>query len=122
MNQIGIALVALAIGLAVGVVLVTMRKPRPGSAVDGSLAVVEARLQAQSAEIRRIADAAATRDLAGEQLRSGLDGARRVLDELNVREQERRRVDTESREVIKRLSTVLAGGSSKGRAGENVLR
>ena len=29
---------------------------------------------------------------------------------------------TEGREVIKRLSTVLAGGASKGRGGENVLR
>jgi DNA recombination protein RmuC len=41
---------------------------------------------------------------------------------LSVREEDRRRVETEGREVIKRLSTVLAGGATKGRAGENVLR
>ena len=83
---------------------------------------MEARLEAQSAELRRIADAAGTRDLAGEQLRSGLEGARRALEELSLREQERRQADVEGREVVKRLSTVLAGGASKGRAGENVLR
>ena len=39
-----------------------------------------------------------------------------------MREQERRGTDAEHREVVRRLSTVLAGGASKGRAGENVLR
>ncbi len=39
-----------------------------------------------------------------------------------MREQERRGAEVEHREVIKRLSTVLAGGASKGRNGENVLR
>ncbi|HEX6131143.1 MAG TPA: DNA recombination protein RmuC, partial [Actinomycetota bacterium] len=71
---------------------------------------------------RRLADAAAQRDLAGEQLRDGLEGARRALDELRLREQERRVRDDEHREVVRRLATVLAGGASKGRAGEHVLR
>ena len=72
--------------------------------------------------MRRLADAALGRELAGEQLRAGLDGARRVLDEMRIREQERGSSEAEYREVIRRLSTVLAGGASKGRAGENVLR
>ncbi|MGH2594559.1 MAG: DNA recombination protein RmuC [Actinomycetota bacterium] len=124
MHQIGIALVASAIGIAAGAVIITLRKPKVirAAAVDTPLAVVEARLAAQSAELRRIADAATTRDLAGEQLRAGLDGARRALQELSLREEERRHVESEGREVIKRLSTVLAGGASKGRGGENVLR
>jgi DNA recombination protein RmuC len=124
MHQFGIVLVASATGVAVGALIVVLRKPaRIGAgAADTPLAVVEARLAAQSAELRRIADAATTRDLAGEQLRAGLDGARRALQELGLREEERRRVETEGREVIKRLSTVLAGAASKGRAGENVLR
>ena len=42
--------------------------------------------------------------------------------ELTVREQERRGTEAEQREVVRRLSTVLAGGASKGRAGEHVLR
>ena len=124
MGQIGIALVALAVGIGVGAVLVALRKPRTSGlkAGDTPLAVVEARLEAQSAELRRIADSAVNRDLAGEQLRAGLDGARRALEELSLREQERREADVEGREVVRRLSTVLAGGASKGRAGENVLR
>lgn len=122
MNQIGIALVALAAGVGVGAMVVVLRKPRSGGVLDTPLAVVQARLEAQSAELRRIADTAAARDVAGQELRAGLDGARRVLEELSLREQERRQADTEGREVIKRLSTVLAGGASKGRAGENVLR
>jgi DNA recombination protein RmuC len=51
-----------------------------------------------------------------------MDGARRALDELRTRDQERRATDGEQREVIRRLATVLAGGASKGRAGEQVLR
>lgn len=51
-----------------------------------------------------------------------MSGARRALEELAVREQERRARQAEESEVIRRLSTVLAGGASKGRAGENVLR
>ncbi len=122
MDTIGIALVTAALGIALGVIVSAARKPRRTAGVDGSLAVVQARLEAQSAELRRIADATATRDLASEQLRAGLDGARRALDELGTREQERRRTEAESRDVIKRLSTVLAGGSSKGRSGEHILR
>jgi DNA recombination protein RmuC len=123
MDQLGIALVALAVGVAAGVMVVVVRKPAIADGVaDTPLAVVEARLETQSAELRRIADAAGGRDLASEQIRSGLEGARRALEELSLREQERRQADIEGREVVKRLSTVLAGGASKGRAGENVLR
>jgi DNA recombination protein RmuC len=48
--------------------------------------------------------------------------ARHALDELRIRDQERRAREGEHAEVVRRLATVLAGGSSKGRAGENVLR
>src|SRR3954468_6202442 len=83
---------------------------------------VRAALDVQAAELRRLADAAAQRELTAEQLRQGLDGARRALDELRVRDQERRATDAEQRDVVRRLATVLAGGASKGRAGEHVLR
>ncbi len=123
--QIGIALLALAVGVAVGVAVAASRAsgaPGGGAAHDPTLARMETRLELQAAELRRIADAAAGRDRSAEQLRDGLEGARRVLTEIQVREEERRAVDAEHRAVIKRLSTVLAGGAAKGRAGENVLR
>lgn len=124
-TAIGFALLALMAGIGLGVAVAAWRRPRGASSASVDAAAVarlEGKLEVQSAELRRMADATATRDLAGEQLRSGLDGARRALEELSVREQERRSTDSEQREVIKRLSTVLAGGASKGRSGENVLR
>src|SRR5207253_11376829 len=46
----------------------------------------------------------------------------RALEELRTHEQDRRAADGEQREVDRRLATVLAGGASKGRAGEFILR
>jgi hypothetical protein len=117
--QIGIALIALALGIAAGVAI-AVRRARP--IPDLAAARVEARLDVQAAELRRLADGAAGGELTAEQLRAGLDGARRALEELTIRDQERRAADQEQREVVRRLSTVLAGGASQGRAGENVLR
>jgi hypothetical protein len=108
---------ALAVGLLAGLALAVRR--REGS---GGTPALQAHLEVQAAELRRLADAAAQRELGAEQLRQGVDGARRALEELRVREQERRAADAEQREVVRRLATVLAGGASKGRAGEHVLR
>jgi hypothetical protein len=123
--QIGIALLALAVGVAAGAAIAARRRhgatPAPPSD-ETALARMEGRLELQAAELRRIADASAGRDLASEQLREGIDGARRALAEIQVREEDRRTVEAEHREVVRRLSTVLAGGAAKGRAGENVLR
>ena len=127
-EQIGIVVLALIVGLVGGVALVTLRRPpgAPTAARSADEAVASARIQgqleSQAAELRRIADATAGRDVAGQQLREGLEAARRGLEQLHVRDQERRVVEEEHREVVRRLSTVLAGGASKGRAGENLLR
>ena len=112
-----VSLAAATIGLLGGLAIALWK--RPGGGDDGDL---RAQLALQSAELRRLADAAAQRELSAEQLRQGLDGARRSLEELRVRDQERRVTDGEQREVVRRLATVLAGGASKGRAGEHVLR
>ncbi len=122
MEQVGIALVALTLGLAAGAAVMFRRGSGPAQVPRDTFALVEAKLEAQSAELRRLADSAVGRELAGDQLRTGLDGARRTLEAIQLRDAERQRVDADQREVIKRLSTVLAGGAAKGRAGENVLR
>ena len=111
------ALAAAIIGLLAGLTIALAK--RPAATADADLG---RQLEVQASELRRLADAAAQRELASEQLRQGLEGARRALDELRTREQERRATDGEHRDVIRRLATVLAGGSSKGRAGEHVLR
>jgi DNA recombination protein RmuC len=119
MTEVGIALVALAAGLGVGVAIAALRRPG-GSAADAGR--LEARLEVQSAELRRLADAAAARDGGTDQVRAEIASARRALESLQIRDEERRASDGESRDVVRRLATVLAGGAGKGRAGENVLR
>lgn len=111
------SLAAVIVGIVVGLAMALRRRPPIGPGVD-----LHRQLETQAAELRRIADATAQRELASEQLRDGLDGARRALEELRTRDQERRATDLEQREVIRRLATVLAGGATKGRAGEQVLR
>lgn len=119
MEQVGYVALALALGLGAGIAIAARRS---GPVAEGVSSGIEARLEVQAAEMRRLADAANARDAAGEHLRASLEAARRALHEMQVREQERRTDDAEQREVVRRLATVLAGGASKGRAGENVLR
>jgi len=116
MTELVLVVLALGIGIALGVT--ASRQRRPAANAPG----VEAQLQLQAAEIRRLADGAAAREGSAEHLRSDVAGARRALEALAVREEERRERDRESWEVVRRLSTVLAGGATKGRAGENLLR
>ena len=117
-DTVAIALVASLVGLLIGSALVAWRRPGP----DGPSLALRQQMEVQSAELRRIGDLALQRDLAGEQLRQGMEGARRALEELRTREEERRGTDIEQREVVRRLATVLAGGAAKGRPGEHVLR
>lgn len=120
MSQLGFAIVGLAVGVALALGVIAFRRREEG-AVDGTDRL-EARLEVQTSELRRLADASSNRDGQADRLRDELGAARRVLEELSTRERERREQESEAWVVIRRLSTVLAGGSSKGRAGENVLR
>ncbi len=116
---IGLALVALVAGIVAGAGLA--RRSGSGSGPDPGFGRLEARLEVQLAELRRLADGANARDLTTEQMRAGLDGARRALEELRSRDRERQQGDNDQREIVRRLATVLAGAGATGRAGENVL-
>ena len=121
MDGLGYALVGLAVGVALGAaVMLTRRRGATDGGAD--LTRLEARLEVQSAELRRLADAGSVRDGDAERIRGELAGARQALQELALRDEERRERERDSWQVVQRLSTVLAGGSAKGRAGENVLR
>src|SRR3990172_1077880 len=61
MNELGFALVGLTIGAVVALGILTVRRGPPAAS-----ATLEARLDAQSAEIRRLADASGVRDGAAE--------------------------------------------------------
>ena len=104
-----VSLAAVTIGVLAGLAIALWK--RPVEEVDAAL---RGQLAVQSAELRRLADAAAQRELKAEQLRQGLDGARRSLEELRVRDQERRVTDGEQREVVRRLATVLGGWRIEG--------
>jgi DNA recombination protein RmuC len=124
MSEMGIALVALGVGVAVGTVVALRYRLGDGPVggpPDRSL-VLEGKLDAQAAELRRLADAARAQDGEDARLRQELRAARQAVEALRIRDEERRGREAEHAEVVRRLSTVLAGGSSKGRAGENVLR
>ena len=120
METFGYVALALAAGLGIGAT-VAVASRRPGQP-PADTARIEARLEVQSAELRRLADGATVQDGGAERVRSELAGARRALEMLALKDEERRERERESWEVVRRLSTVLAGGASKGRAGENVLR
>jgi DNA recombination protein RmuC len=122
MEQLGYVVIALAAGVAIGAAAVAWRARHQAFGPGAGAAVLDAKVDAQAAELRRLADAAVSRELTTEQLRQGLDHARRTLETLSVREEERRQIDAEQREVVRRVATVLTGGASKGRPGENVLR
>jgi DNA recombination protein RmuC len=117
MREIGFALVGLAIGAALAAAALGVRR---GARVRAPR--LEARLEVQAAELRRLADAAATRDAAGERVHAELAAARRALEDLAVRDRERRQRERESADVVRRLTAVLSGAGRSGRAGENVLR
>src|SRR5919109_1019321 len=120
METFGYVVLALAVGLSIGAA-VAISSRRPGQP-PADTARIEARLEVQAAELRRLADGATVQDGGAERVRSELAGARRALEMLALKDEERRERERESWEVVRRLSSVLAGGASKGRAGENVLR
>jgi hypothetical protein len=120
MELFWVGVAALAVGLAVGTVLTQRRRvtepdPGPGIALEGWF-------EAHAAELRRLADAGASRDETGERLRTEVQAARQAIDVLRLRDEQRREVDAQHAEVVRRLASVMAGGAGKGRAGENVLR
>ncbi len=121
MDGLGYALVGLALGVALGAAAMVSRR-RPAQEGAGDVSRLEARFEIQAAELRRLADAGSARDGDAERIRAELAGARQALQELALRDDERRQREQEYSLVVGRLSTVLAGGSAKGRAGENVLR
>jgi hypothetical protein len=125
MQQAILVMAVLAIGVCATLVLVRALGRGPNGAERGDdVAADRLRLtiEAQSAEIRRLSDAEARRDLGGEQLRTEVLAFREALSDLRTREQERRAREERGWETLHRVSSVLAGGQRTGRASENVLR
>jgi hypothetical protein len=92
------------------------------AAVGAARRAVDGRLAATNAELRRLGDAAVRREEGTGEVRHEIVGFRLALDQLRVREEERRVREDESWAVLHRVASVLAGGQRTGRAGENVVR
>ncbi|GIU98578.1 MAG: hypothetical protein KatS3mg014_0194 [Actinomycetota bacterium] len=123
----GAVIVGILVGAALGALAAwaVVRARREAGTAGGDLSRLEAllqgRLEAQAAELRRLADAGVAKDADVEALRRELGEARGTLERLVTQAAERAERERESWQVVQRLSTVLAGGATKGRAGENVL-
>ncbi|HXY71228.1 MAG TPA: DNA recombination protein RmuC [Actinomycetota bacterium] len=122
MHTAVIALAALAVGACLSLALVQVVRPAGRRDRRDDPRGIERLLEAQSAELRRLCDADARRDLGGERLRDEVASFRESLSVLQAREQERRAREEQGWETLQRVSSVLAGGQRSGRAGENVLR
>lgn len=121
-----LAVAGTAVGVWLGMWFARRDQRGPGTATAAGVDPVVAELRSvaatQSAEIRRLADAEAAGAGGADRLKTAVDHTLRAVEELRVREEQRREREGENFEVVRRLSTVLAGGTSKGRAGENVLQ
>jgi hypothetical protein len=83
---------------------------------------VHDRLGATDAELRRLGDAGLWRERGAEDMRREITGFRTALDDMRIREQERRAREEEGWATLHRVAAVLSGGQRSGRVGENVLR
>lgn len=83
--------------------------------------VLDARLAATDAEMRRLADASALGDRGAREVRLEVSAVREALDRFRVREEERREREEQAWAHLQRMSSVLSGSQRVGRAGERIL-
>lgn len=110
-----VSLAAAAAGFFIAIAL-RGRRPRPMTPE------VAAALEGHGARLDRLADALGRRGIDDDALRRGLEETQRTLDRLRARSEERRAAEETAWDALRRLETMLLGGSERGRAGENVLQ
>ncbi|HEX8098998.1 MAG TPA: DNA recombination protein RmuC [Actinomycetota bacterium] len=91
-------------------------------AVTGLGRAMENRLSVTDAELRRLADANASRQDGTVEIRQEVAAFGRLLETMQAREIERRSREEEGWAVLHRVAAVLSGAQRTGQAGENVLR
>ncbi|HYV01283.1 MAG TPA: hypothetical protein VEM93_02950, partial [Actinomycetota bacterium] len=95
MTDLGSAIVGLAVGLAVGAVLMARRGGHRSKDLLGA-SRLEARLEVQASDLRRLADSVGVRDALAERLHEEVAGARLALHDLSISERERQQRDREA--------------------------
>jgi DNA recombination protein RmuC len=113
-----VAFAALAAAAIVATVLLVLR--RPGDGPD-SAREITALVEAHGVRVERLADALGRQSLDDQAVREGVVRVRAALEEMRLQAEERRRFEERGWEAVRRLESVLVGGSARGRAGENVL-
>jgi DNA recombination protein RmuC len=83
---------------------------------------VEDRLGATDAELRRLSDVGVLRERGTDEVRREIAAFRGSLEDMRVREEERRAREEQGWTTLHRVAAVLVGGQKTGRTGENVLR
>lgn len=86
--------------------------------VSDSMKVIEGQVRTLDEIKERIARGDRTQEI----LRERLENTHRSIENLKTTYDARKKLEEESREMIKRLESVIAGSYSKGNAGENILR
>lgn len=116
MDMTSMLVVALAGVVAGFLVALALRRPEKADPALGG-AIAE-----QAAQLARLADGFGRSAATDESLRGSLEATRRVVEELRTQAAERRRSEEDAWTALRKVETVLAGGSRRGRAGENVLQ
>jgi DNA recombination protein RmuC len=113
-----VALAALAAAGILAAVVLLLRRPARGGGPDRDVAAL---VDAHGVRIERLADALGRQSLDDQAVREGLGRVRAALEEMRLKAEERRLSEERGWEAIRRLESVLVGGSARGKAGENVL-
>src|SRR5687768_7667361 len=100
---------------AVAALVAVTRVPR------GPAEEVRGLIEGHGLRLDRLSDAVGRQALDDQAVRDGLERTRAALEEMRLQTEERRRSEEASWEVVRRMESVLSGGSTRGRAGENVL-
>ncbi|HUG87604.1 MAG TPA: DNA recombination protein RmuC [Actinomycetota bacterium] len=106
-----------ALGAAVAAVAIAVRRPAQPEADTR----VSALLEAQSSRLDRLTDALGRQTVDDQELRRSLEATKTTVEEMRTHADARRQADEQTWDALRRLESMLLGGSTRGRAGENVL-
>ncbi|MCL6472587.1 MAG: DNA recombination protein RmuC [Firmicutes bacterium] len=115
MDAVVIALVASVIILVIAVIYLSSRKP------TGDISSLRDTLERQNMLMQEMKTYAEFGGRGQDILREELLKAQRTIDSLKTDYEARKQLEEESRQVIKRLESMIVGSYSKGQAGENIL-
>lgn len=110
-----VGLVAAALGAGVALAVASGRR---GADPGGPTAAL---IREQSATLDRVIDAIGRQTVDDQAVRRGLEETKAAVEAMRAHTEARRHADEQTWDAVRRLESVLAGATSRGRAGENLL-